>query len=273
MTVNDCSIRLVAFDVDGTLIAVGENVIQPPVRDAIRHALMQGVVVTLASGRPFSFIRPVAAELGLGAPLICYQGGVIQQMDGQVLRNTSFAPHELGSPVALARRRGWQVYTEADGCLFLDENVNYSQSLLEIHSGPSRVVSDLIPMEPPPNQFSVYFPGGVTDEQVAELQGAFGPVATVMRTHANFVNAIPSSVSKGAALAWLAERLGVAQFQVMAVGDSDNDAGMVKWAGIGVAMGNARPSVVEVADWVAPPLESDGAAAALNRFVLSGGSR
>ncbi len=251
-------------------MAVDEHSIQPPVRHAIRQALLQGVIVTLASGRPFSFIRPVAAELGLAAPLICYQGGVIQQMDGQVLRNITFAPCELQSPVALARRQGWQYYAEADGCIFLDEDVNYSQSLLDIHSGPSRVVSDLIAMGFSPNQFSVYFPAGVTDELVAELQAAFGPSATVMRTHANFVNAIPSEVSKGAALAWLAERLGVAQSQTMAVGDSDNDAGMVAWAGIGVAMGNARPSVVDVADWVAPTLEADGAAAALERFVLSG---
>jgi Cof subfamily protein (haloacid dehalogenase superfamily) len=258
---NSTAIRLVAFDL--------ENVIHPPVRHAIQLALKKGVIITLATGRPFSFTQPVAAELGLGAPLICYQGGVIQQMDGQVLRNISFSAQALEAPVALARQRGWQCYVEVDGFLYLDGGMDYDQALFDIHAGPSCPVPDLTAIEPPPNQFSVYLPTGVNAEHVGELMAAFGSAATVMRTHANFINAIPAGVSKGAALAWLAERLGIAQPAVMAVGDSDNDASMVRWAGVGVAMGNARPSVLEAADWVAPSLEEHGAAAALERFALS----
>jgi Cof subfamily protein (haloacid dehalogenase superfamily) len=242
------------------------------VRHAIQLALKKGVIITLATGRPFSFTRPVAAELGLDAPLICYQGGIIQQMDGQVLRNISFSAQALEAPVALARQRGWQCYAEVDGFLYLEGSTNYDQALFDIHAGPSCPVPDLTAVEPPPNQFSVYLPGGVTPEHVGELQAAFGSAATVMRTHANFINAIPAGVSKGGAVAWLAERLGVPQTAVMAVGDSDNDASMVRWAGIGVAMGDARPSVLEAADWVAPPLVEHGATAALERFVLSGRS-
>jgi Cof subfamily protein (haloacid dehalogenase superfamily) len=265
---NSTPIRLVAFDLDGTLMDAGENVVHPPVRHAIQLALKKGVTITLATGRPFLFTRPVAVELGLDAPLICYQGGVIQQMDGRMLRNISFSPSVLESPVALARRRGWQCYVEADGVLFVDAGADYDQALFDIHSGPSRPIPDLIGVEPPPNQLGVYLPTGVTPAHVAELQAAFGSAATVMRSHAHFINAIPAGVSKGAAVAWLAERLGVPRSAVMAVGDSDNDASMVGWAGLGVAMGDARPSVVEKADWIAPTLQEHGAAAALERFVL-----
>ena len=59
----------------------------------------------------------------------------------------------------------------------------------------------------------------------------------------------------------------------MAVGDSDNDASMVSWAGVGVAMGGARASVLEAADWVAPSLEAHGVVTALERYVLSGDGR
>ncbi len=270
MKTNSTPIRLVAFDLDGTLMDAGENVVHPPVRHAIQLALKKGIIITLATGRPFSFTRSVAAELGLEAPLICYQGGVIQQMDGQVLRNISFSTQALEAPVALARQRGWQCYVEVDGFLFLDGGTDYDQVLFDIHAGPSCTVPDLTAVQPSPNQFSVYLPAGVTAEHVGELQAAFGPAATVMRTHANFINAIPAGVSKGSALAWLAERLGIAQSAVMAVGDSDNDASMVRWAGVGVAMGDARPYVLGAADWVAPALDDHGAAAALERFVLPG---
>ena len=54
----------------------------------------------------------------------------------------------------------------------------------------------------------------------------------------------------------------------MAVGDQDNDVPMITWAGVGVAMGNSSPAAKAAADWVAPPLAEDGAAAAIERFVL-----
>ena len=79
----------------------------------------------------------------------------------------------------------------------------------------------------------------------------------------------PLGVSKGDALRRLADHLGIAQGEVMAVGDQDNDATMIAWAGLGVAMGNGSPAVKAIADWVAPPLAEDGAAVAIERFVLS----
>jgi len=54
----------------------------------------------------------------------------------------------------------------------------------------------------------------------------------------------------------------------MAIGDNDNDADMVAWAGLGVAMGNASPAVKAGAGYVAPPIEEDGAAEAIERFIL-----
>jgi hydroxymethylpyrimidine pyrophosphatase-like HAD family hydrolase len=77
-------------------------------------------------------------------------------------------------------------------------------------------------------------------------------------------------VSKGNALRRLAAHLSVPQVQVMALGDHDNDASMLAWAGLGVAMGDGSPGVKAVADWIAPPLAEDGAAVAIERFVLDG---
>ena len=268
---NKKPIRLIALDLDGTLMEAGENRVAPVVQNAIRRALARGVLITLATGRSFAFTRPVAAKLGLTAPLICYQGGMIQEMDGRVLRNVTFRPETLAPPLTLAQRRNWQAYLECDGVLYLDADRAYGETLFTIHALPTCRVPDLAAGQPPTNQFSVYLPAGVTEAHIAALQAAFGPAATVMRTHPNFINATPAGVSKGNALAWLAERLNIPQAAVMAVGDSDNDASMVAWAGVGVAMGDARPSVLAAADWVAPPLHEHGAAAALEQFALGNG--
>jgi hydroxymethylpyrimidine pyrophosphatase-like HAD family hydrolase len=105
------------------------------------------------------------------------------------------------------------------------------------------------------------------------LRETLGRQADVMRSHARFIEVIPKGADKGSGLAWLARHLGVPRESVMAVGDHENDGSMVQWAGVGVAMGNAVPGLKAAADWVAPGLEADGAAAALERFVLmdSGG--
>jgi 5-amino-6-(5-phospho-D-ribitylamino)uracil phosphatase len=79
---------------------------------------------------------------------------------------------------------------------------------------------------------------------------------------------LPHGVHKGHGLAWLAERLGIEQSRTMGIGDSEADIPMLRWAGLGVAMGNAAPDVKAAADWVAPSLEEDGAAVAIERFVL-----
>jgi hypothetical protein len=264
-------IRLIALDLDGTLMEPGENEIHPMVRDTIRRTVKSGVTVTLATGRPYSFTRPVAAELGLTAPLICYQGGVIQETDGRVLRNTTFEIRALTPVLELARQRNWQHYLESDSALYLMVGLDYDEELFSILSlpahwmaEPANLASDL----PPTNQVGIYLPEGATEAHVADLRDAAGATATVFRTHSKFITIIPAGVSKAKALAWLAKRMDIPQPAVMAVGDSDNDAGMVRWAGLGVAMGNARPSVLEAADWVAPPIGEAGAAVALERWVL-----
>ncbi len=208
---------------------------------------------------------------GCDAPLICYQGGVIQSMDGRLLRNVTFPPETLAPALALAQDRGWQYYLERSGEILLQAGRAYDQALLEIQALPAHRCVNLLHAQPLANQMGVYLPSGVTPEDVDAMQSAFGESAIVFRTHPNFINATPAGVSKGDALIWLAGEMGVPQEAVMAVGDSDNDVSMIAWAGIGVAMGNASAAVKAVADWEAPSFHEHGAAAAVERFVLDHG--
>ena len=263
-------IQFVVLDLDGTLIGINDKKAPEPVARAIRLAMESGVRVTLATGRAYPFTRSLATSLNISAPLICYQGAVVQAMDGRVLREITFSPEVVRPALALAQERNWQVFLEAAGVLYLETGRHYDDELFTIHTLPSRRTPDLLATLPHPHQFSVFAPDGIGDEEVEVLQTAFGSAAEVLKTHHHFVNAIPAGVSKGAALAWLAQSMGIPQAAVMAVGDSDNDTSMVEWAGLGVAMGNARPAVLAAADWVAPTMQEFGAAAAIHRFVLNG---
>lgn len=266
-------IQLVAFDLDGTLMGA-DLVISPSVRDAIARTVQRGVTVTLATGRMFAATAPFAQSLGIHAPLICYQGGWIQALDTRVLHRVTLPDDLARAAIEKGRARGWHTILYADGQLFIDAR-RLPLAYYETYLGPDPVekpdLTSVLLTHQPDKVLFIAEPEripGIADE----LTGHFGTSADVVQSHASFIELVPRHVNKGRALAWLAETLGIPQQAVLAAGDQQNDLTMVEWAGIGIAMGNAVPSVQAVADWIAPPMVEGGAAAILERYVLTSNS-
>ncbi len=262
-------IQLIAFDLDGTLMGADQR-ISDRVRQAVAHAQSCGAKITLATGRMFSATLPFARALNITTPLICYQGGWIQAQDGDVLHRVSL-PHDLArTALALGTTQGWHAVLYADGKLFV-QALQYSLDFYKALLG-----QDLTIGEP----WDTILTHHVVDKvlYVAEperipamakvLQQNFAAQAEVVQSHKMFVEIVPSGVDKGNALAWLAQHLNIPQSHTMAVGDQENDLAMVRWAGVGVAMGNAIAAVKQAAAWIAPPVTEDGAAVTLEHFIF-----
>jgi Cof subfamily protein (haloacid dehalogenase superfamily) len=266
---------LVAFDLDGTLMD-DDMIISARVRQTITAAQERGVVVTLATGRMFNFLRPIAQDLGITAPLICYQGGLIQAPDADdpIYRATL-------EPALVREVLEWQAQRDARFVLYAGEDVflterRHPDEFYHYMLGERLVwVDDLAPVldHHAPVKFIVILEPDEADQVRAELQQRFGERLAVTRSHELIIEGNPPGVSKGEALRFLAGCLEIPQAQVLAVGDQDNDVPMLTWAGVSVAMGNGSPAAKAVADWVAPSLREDGAAVALERFVLDTGGR
>jgi Cof subfamily protein (haloacid dehalogenase superfamily) len=259
--------RLIALDLDGTLVDLSFQ-FSPRVKHAIAQAQQRGIAITLATGRSPISTRPFAEELNIRVPLICYQGGLIAQRDGHVLHRASLDRNLAAQVIEFAQARNWHVNLYQDGWLYLTElrhPVWFYESLL---NPQSQLVPDLYALlDHDPDKVLIVAEGN-GDEILAELSARFDGRMQIVRSHDLFIEANPLGVDKGNGLAWVADYLGVPQSQVMAVGDQDNDVPMVAWAGLGVAMGNGSLACKAAADWVAPPFEEDGAAAAIERFVL-----
>jgi Cof subfamily protein (haloacid dehalogenase superfamily) len=109
-----------------------------------------------------------------------------------------------------------------------------------------------------------------TDANVAHFRERFGSRLNVTKSYPLFTEIIHPDVSKGRALARLAEQLGIAREEVVAIGDNLNDLDMIEYAGLGIAMGNGAAAVKAAAGWVCPTQAEDGVAVAIEQRVLTG---
>lgn len=267
-------IRLAAFDLDQTIFG-DDLIVSPRVGQAIAVAQQRGVIVTLVTGRGPLFTGRIARELGLTAPVVCYQGGMAYDFRaGQVLHEARLSLDLLPVIVNAMRQYAWNLHFEEFGHIYMPRLSNHPPVYYELmrHYEVSRVDDFLNELPTAPHKFLVTLNRPQERQRVtAEMQQTFNHNhrITVIPSHPYLVEGLPPGVNKGRGLAWLADYFHIPAAEVLAVGDNDNDIPMLEWAGVGVAVGNASPAARAAADWVAPPMQEDGAAAAIEKYLLA----
>lgn len=265
--------RLLACDLDGTLM--GRDITVPArVRQAFSAVQARGIYVTLATGRGFPATLPFARLLNVTVPLICFQGGLIKHpVTGQVLYRAAMERTVVLRVIEVARSRNWPLVVYINDSTYVEEfrrARSFYDDLLGVGikcvDDLARTISD---SASDPAKFLVVADGTETNRIYTEMVKDFGAHMSIVQSHTLFVEGGPLGVNKGTALRRLAEHLNVPQQQVMAIGDQGNDAPMIAWAGMGIAMGSGSEETLAVADWVAPPLSDHGAALAIERFLLN----
>lgn len=265
------TIRLVAMDLDDTLLR-DDWTLSPRVVDAIQKARKKGVKVTLATGRMAISTRPYVQQLGLDVPVITYHGALVQQvLSGEILFRRVI-PSALASEIVQdVLERGFHAQIYLRDRVIVQELNKWSQEYARIASVAIEQ-EDLVTLlaQEPEGVEKILL---MADEQdldrlAPELNERFGDRVHLAKSKAFFLEMTDIAVNKGVALAALADRFGIAQEEIMAIGDSFNDLEMIKYAGLGVAMGNARPEIQALADVVTATNEEDGVAEAIERYVL-----
>ncbi len=279
-------VRLIALDLDGTVIGPDFRVSERTA-EAIREAVRRGVHVSIATGRMASSAAVYAHQLGLTDPIIGHQGAVIRAMPvaaavidaadlpfrapvGRILHHTPMAADVARAAIAWCLERG------------LDPHVNdlerivvwRGDSRFEDYSGylgpEADIVGDLAAAirKPVSKVIAVGDPPRPM-ELIEEARRTFAGRAGATVSHPRFLEFVAPGVSKGRAVAWLANRARVPMGQVMTVGDALNDIEMIGDAGHGAAMATA-PAVVRAAGrYVAAPVEADGVGALIEALVLA----
>lgn len=266
------AIRLVAMDLDDTLLR-DDWTISPAVKAAIQEAQARGVKVTIATGRMPISTRPYAVQLGVDVPVITYHGAMVQQiLSGEILYRQVIKSTLAAELVADVLARGIHVQIYIKDRVIVQQENEWSRLYAQIASVEFEQADLIEVLEAEPEGVEkILLMGEEQDLDVLaqSLRSSYGEVIHFTKSKAYFLELTDIRVNKGAALAALAEQYGIAREEVMAIGDSYNDLEMIEYAGLGVAMGNARPEIRQRADVVTKTNEEDGVAQAIWDYVLS----
>ncbi len=259
-------IRLVVLDLDGTIYdPAGDPRISPRVVQAVGAVQERGLGLTLATGRTLEYSRQLAVQLGLSLPMVAAGGAVVgYPLTGETIYQAHIEPFE--------EVLEWFARTEREVCLYLrgphglrllQNRAPRPDSYYEqLFGGPRRLTRE-----------AALQPGEVLLKFIIvspdELPATEIEAVPLVRTHPDLIEGAAPGVNKGTGLDILLGHLGLSGSVVLAVGDNDNDLPLFARVGTAVAMGHASERVRAAASWVAPPFEQDGAAVALERFLLS----
>jgi Cof subfamily protein (haloacid dehalogenase superfamily) len=281
-------VRLVAIDMDGTLLPTFAQVITPRTARALKAAQEAGITVAIATGRRTAYTTPLLEGLGLRAdtPLITSNGAAIRTLGGDSLARCQLPSHTARGLCQLLRPFGALVFTfdrPGRGELVLEdlEQANGRIALwVEANRNAIEVVKPLedalVDGEDPIQGMAC---GGVNQMRQAEKAIKASELAEqceCVRTEypardISILDLLPPGVSKGWALEKLASLLGVDRKETMAIGDNWNDVDMLEWAGQAVMMGNAAQELRTMAKtrgWKqAPPNNEDGVAVVLEAAI------
>jgi len=264
-------IRLVALDLDGTLISTKLQISQN-VKAAIARARSGGVAFTMITGRMFEAARPFASAIGIEGPIVCYQGAATYVVaSGERLSHTPIPP-PIGERVfARAARDGVRALGYFEDRLYTQVDDQYTRSYTALARVEAHVVGPLVEFfaERPSTKINCVLDPKQAGAYAAELRDWLAGEANVTRSQPEFVEVIDAGVDKGRALRAVAQYYDVELAATMAIGDSWNDVPLLTSAGFGVAMGTAPPELTEKADAIVGGVEDDGVAEAIERFILS----
>ncbi len=268
--------KLLALDLDYTLLN-DEQEISAANQEAIKKAVQQGTLVTLATGRMFQSTLAYARQLQLDLPLITYHGALIKKANGKETLRHCTVPRQMAEEIlAFAREENYHVNLYLDDQLYVqeeNENTRYYQTIADVK------VTAVGPLEPfvgkagsEPTKITLI----CRDERFSSMEAAvrkkFGSHLAILRSRPYFLELTHKEATKGKALEALAKPYGVRREEVAAIGDSQNDLDMLLYAGMGVAVANAAEEVKAAADFITLANNEDGVAYFINKYILKRGN-
>lgn len=266
--------RLIATDMDGTLLSPEQRVERPNI-EALERAASHGIEVVVATGRSHWSALRLLSELPFIRWHLCSNGATVY--DGhadEVVRSRSID----GSVLEATLEAVTVAFPEVGFAYETPQGIHYTETFVRnrVSANPDVVVKDTVP-EPdsidgqPIVKLMVSHPEMVQIEWLDALVPLMPDGLHLSTSGSDFIEVSAPGADKGLALAELCGALGIPASEVAAFGDHTNDIGMLQWAGWGYAMGNAVDRAQNATELRAPHHADHGVAEVVTRFLDAAG--
>ena len=270
-------IQLICMDLDGTALSADRKTFSPRLIAALEAAHQKGIAIAPVTGRQFGLLPPAVTGHPVWENLVvtCNGGGIYRLGTGECLLSQHISKDALEQLLAISEKFRIPLEFSVDSRLHLTkesydaqlphENLRFHVHTILAQSGV--IVDSLRPLcgKAVEKAQLPWIPPEISKAVEAALQDV--AVSAVWSSASSMEITHPDS-NKGMALASLCRLLNISPENTMALGDSGNDEGMLRAAGLGVAMGNAPEFIKIASDAVTETNANDGAAIAIERFCL-----
>ena len=259
-------IKLVVTDIDGTLMPINGN-LPSPVKETFEKLQKKGIKVVLATGRMYPAAEPVRQELKLDTPIICYQGAMIRDENNIYFEQN--VPKQIAAEI-IQHIRSYNAHTNLylRDRLIVENDDKYIKEYAGDRDLKYEVVSDLLDVVNDATKLlAIHEDSGLVTKIRDDMIKTYPNLNIVKSTdyYCEFVN---PNADKGLAIKFLAEKWGIKQDEILAIGDQDNDIRMLQAAGTSVAMGNGSENIKKIADHICPTVSEYGFKTAMEELVL-----
>lgn len=260
--------KLIAIDIDGTLLNGSKKILDETKEDIIK-AYNKGVIICICTGRGYPAAKRYIDELNLNIPLILYNGSRIRMSNNSVLLHNRIIDSNVSKNVydIINKNNGTCCFWREDKLYFNknDEYTEYYENLTTVKPNVIDKISDELSRSI--NKF-LWFD---TPERLEYIKKHILNDVTgidCFKSQSHILEIVPTNVNKGEAVRLLANYYSISLDSVIAIGDDENDIPMIKVAGLGVAMGNAKSIVKDIADYVTTSNEENGVGEVIKKFIL-----
>lgn len=270
--------KLVVVDMDGTLLNSSKRVSEEN-KNVLAELQNLGVIVAIATGRIYTTLKTHVKDLKIDAPVIACNGAVI--------RDINHAQTIFADPISMENcRRILAVCKEYKvDCYMYSEDTIYARRLEKLvgsfyDSSKTAKEEDKIKIEMMKSmedvldkgkaiyKFVIFSEDGrLVEKTKKKLKETLD--LEICKSSADFLDVMNKGVCKGFGIKKLAESLGIEREAIIAAGDNENDISMIRFAGLGIAMGNGVEEIKAAADFITDTNDNDGLAKALRKFVLN----
>lgn len=265
--------KVLVLDIDGTLTNTKKEITYRT-KSAITRIMEQGVTVVLASGRPISGIEPIARELELdkyNGYILAFNGArIIECSNKKIIHDQTLSRDMILKLYDLSKLYNVSILSyDKDSIVTEMPNDEYVNIEARINKMPIKEVENFKEyVDYPVNKCLMVGEGEYLAKVEEEVREKVKGEISVYRSEPYFLECVPLNIDKAASLEKLLEYIHCTKDEMIACGDGYNDISMIKYAGLGVAMENAREEVKEVADILTLSNDEDGVAHIIDKFFL-----